>query len=158
MDVIAGHNKGSLTQALGAGFAGAAVLTLAHETLRRFRSDAPRMDVVGGRALSALWRRAGGRPPRGTRLYLATLAADLLSNTAYFAGFLLGRPRWAYLRQTAAGLGAGISALVLPPILRLGFAPKSYRRNNRLFTIGIYLLGGLVAAAAYRRSSARSLH
>jgi hypothetical protein len=158
MDLMAGHHKRSLTQALGAGFAGAAVLTLAHETLRRFRSDAPRMDVVGGRALSAIWRRAGGRPPRGKNLYMATLAADLLSNTAYFAGFLLGRPRFPFVRQTAAGLAAGLGALVLPPILRLGFAPGSYRRKNRFFTIGIYLLGGLVAAAAYRSAAARNLH
>ena len=141
----------SLTHALGAGLAGAAVLTLAHETLRRFRSDAPRMDVVGGRALSSLWRRAGGRPPRGNRLYLATLAADLLSNTAYFAGVLLGRPKSPYIREAAAGIGAGIAAFVLPPILRLGFAPRSYRRSNRLLTVGLYLLGGLVAATTYRR-------
>ncbi len=146
------NSQGSLKKALGAGFAGAAALTIAHETLRRFRSDAPRMDVVGGRALSAVWRWTGNRPPRGTRLYLATLGADFLSNTAYFTGFLLGRPRHPYVRQTAAGLLAGVAAFLLPPVLRLGFAPKSYRRSNRLLTIGLYLLGGAVAATAFDRA------
>jgi hypothetical protein len=146
------HNdKSSLTKALGAGFAGATALTIAHEGLRRFRSDAPRMDVVGGRAISTLWRRAGRRPPRGKRLYWTTLAADMLSNTAYFAGFLLGRPRRPFMRQTAAGLGAGLGAFLLPPLLRLGLAPRSYRRGNRFLTIGLYLLGGLVSAAAFRK-------
>ena len=109
------------------------------------------MDVVGRRAISTLWRRAGGRPPRGKRLYWTTLAADMLSNTAYFAGFLLGRPRRPFMRQTAAGLGAGLGAFLLPPLLRLGLAPRSYRRGNRFLTIGLYLLGGLVSAAAFRK-------
>jgi hypothetical protein len=147
--------RSSLPQALGAGLAGAAALTLAHEGLRRFHSDAPRMDVVGGRALSTLYRRAGRRPPRGKRLYWTAMAADLLSNTAYYAGFLLGRPRRPFIRQTAAGLGAGVAAFLLPPVLRLGLAPRSYRGKNRLFTVGLYLVGGLVAASAFHRSRAR---
>jgi hypothetical protein len=148
--------NGLLTSALTAGFAGATALTIGHEVLRHFRADAPRMDVVGGRALASLWRRAGARPPRGKSLYLATLAADLLSNTAYFAVALLGRPRHPYLRETAAGMVAGVSAFILPPILRLGLAPHSYRRSNRFLTVGLYLMGALVAAAAYRRSPARN--
>jgi hypothetical protein len=144
------YPKSSLTKALGAGFAGATALTIAHEGLRRFRSDAPRMDVVGGRAISSLWRRAGGRPPRGKRLYWTSLAADLLSNTAYFSGFFLGRAKRPFVRQTLAGVGAGLAAMILPPLLRLGLAPRSYRRGNRMLTVGLYVLGGLVAAAAFR--------
>jgi hypothetical protein len=151
-------SRGSLTRALGAGLAGAAALTIAHETLRRFRSDAPRMDVVGSRAMSSLWRRAGARPPRGKRLYFTTLAGELLSNTAYYAGILMGRPKRPFLREGAAGAGAGIAALLLPPILRLGFAPGSYRRSNRLLTVGLYLLGGAVAAATYRATGRRAFH
>jgi hypothetical protein len=143
----------SLGKALGAGLTGAVVLTVAHEALRRMRSDAPRMDVVGKRALKRVWRRFGARPPSGSRMYGASLAADLLSNTAYYAAFLLGRPNRPWIRQSAAGLIAGVGALVLPPIIGLGFAPKSYRRSNRFLTIGLYLLGGLTAAAAYRRLS-----
>jgi hypothetical protein len=150
MEFNRAHSRGSFKHALGAGLAGATALTIAHETLRRFRSDAPRMDVVGGRALSALFRRAGVRPPRGKRLYFSTLGADLLSNSAYFTGFLLGRPRYPFVRQTAAGLIAGLGAFLLPPLLRLGLAPGSYRRSNRLLTIGLYLLGGAVAATTYR--------
>ena len=146
-----GRHDSSLTRALKAGLTGAVVLTVAHETLRRLRSDAPRMDIVGKRAFKRVWRRFGGRPPRGRSLYGATLAADLLTNTAYYAAFLLGRANRPWIRQSAAGLAAGVGALALPPVIGLGFAPKSYRRTNRFLTIGLYLLGGLTAAAAYRR-------
>ena len=141
----------SLSKALGAGLTGAVALTAAHEALRRLRSDAPRMDVVGKRAFRRMWRRFGGRPPRGRGLYAGTLAAELLGNAAYFSAFLLGRPRRPWIRQSAAGLLAGTGALALPPVMGFGFAPRSYRRTNRYLTIGLYLLGGLAAAAAYRR-------
>jgi hypothetical protein len=143
----------SFGKALSAGLTGAVVLTVAHEALRRLRSDAPRMDVVGKRALRSAFRRFRARPPRGATLYGTALAADLLANTAYYSAFLLGRANRPWIRQSTAGLLAGVGALVLPPIIGLGFAPKSYRRNNRLLTIGLYLLGGLTAAAAYRRLS-----
>jgi hypothetical protein len=143
--------RSSLGKALGAGLTGAVVLTAAHEALRRLRSDAPRMDVVGKRALKRVWRRFGARPPRGHSLYASTLAAELLTNTAYYAAVLLGRPNRPWIRQSAAGLLAGVSALALPPVIGLGFAPRSYRRTNRYLTIGLYLLGGLTAAAAYRQ-------
>ena len=145
--------RSTVGKTLFAGLTGAVVLTAAHEALRRVRSDAPRMDVVGKRAVTRAFRRFGTRPPRGSRMYGTALAADLLANTAYYSAFLLGRAKRPWLRQSTAGLLAGLGALALPPIVGLGFAPRSYRRKNQLLTIGLYLLGGLTAAAAYRRLS-----
>ena len=46
-------------RAMASGAAGALVLTGLHESARRIVPHAPRMDVIGERALAATWR-AGG--------------------------------------------------------------------------------------------------
>ena len=52
-----------MLKALGSGLVGACALTLIHETARRFVDDAPRMDVLGMRALSKAARAVDVDPP-----------------------------------------------------------------------------------------------
>ncbi len=53
----------SLLKALGGGLAGALALTAIHETVRRVSPDAPRMDVLGMRAIAKSLRAAGEDVP-----------------------------------------------------------------------------------------------
>src|SRR5690242_12815108 len=70
---------------LAGGAAGAVALTLVHEAARRTLPDAPRMDVLGERAIAAGVRAAGGEPPPEPQLHRAALAGDLVANTAYYS-------------------------------------------------------------------------
>lgn len=138
------------TDSVIAGAAGALALTAVHQAARAVTDDAPRMDVVGMRAL-ARGLGAAGAEPRGHEdaMYAATLAGDLLSNSAYYA------LATTYPRGVALGLAAGIGALLLPEPMGLGTPPKSDRLPNRVMTVAWYLIGGLVAAATARRLADR---
>jgi hypothetical protein len=102
---------------LAAGFAGACVLTLAHELTRAFVRSAPRLDLIGMRAMRRGLERAGLHSPGGKQLRGLTLAGDLVANGLYFAPIAL-RPRRPWLTATALGLTAGLGTVTLPP--RLG--------------------------------------
>jgi hypothetical protein len=142
-----------------AGLFGAVVLNVLHEGARRIRGDAPRMDVVAGRAVRRLGRAVGVRPPEGRRLYGTTLIGDLVSNAAYYAAALAigarGGARGQWLAATLSGLGAGAGAVRLPRVLGLGRPPHERRGSTRLMTVAWYLVGALAAATAARALSAR---
>lgn len=139
----------SLTQALGSGLAGALLLNVVHETVRRIRPhDAPRMDVLGGRALRKLLAKAEAPQPAPDELYYLTMAGDILSNSLYFS--LVGQGQSAWWRGAALGLAAGVGGVVLPGPLGLGEAPSNRTAQTKAMTVAWYLLGGLAAAGASR--------
>ncbi|UBV42023.1 hypothetical protein LAJ19_10285 [Deinococcus taeanensis] len=133
-------------------FSGALTVTLLNEGVRRALPHAPRMDVIGERALSATLRAAHLPVPRGRALYFTTMAADLLSNTLYYALTGLGGPRRAPLNGTALGFAAGLGGALLPPRLGLGHQPGERPRTLVLTTLW-YTLGGLAAGTVHRALS-----
>jgi hypothetical protein len=121
--------------------AGAAALTAVHQFARTVTDNAPRMDVVGMRALARGINAAGGEATQSHKgLYGATLVGDLISNTAYYS------LATNYTRGTVMGILAGIGALVLPPRMGLGDPPHSEQLSNKIMTVAWYTLGGLAAA------------
>ena len=138
-----------MTAALLSGAAGAAALTLVHETARRSLADAPRMDVLGERAIAAGLRAAGTEPPEPA-LHDLALAGDLVSNAAYYALVGLGGAEGAVSRGALLGLAAGLGAVYLPGPLGLGSAPSRRTPQTAAMTVAWYALGGLVAGAVYR--------
>jgi hypothetical protein len=134
-----------LLTAGAAGLAGAGAVTLIHETMRRLDPDAPRMDVLGMRAISKILRSAGTEPPAEDKLFGLTLAGDILSNSLYYS--LTGSGKNAWLRGTLLGLAAGVGGVVLPGPLGLGTAPSNRTTKTKVMTVTWYLLGGLAAAA-----------
>jgi hypothetical protein len=121
--------------------AGAAALTAVHQVARAVTDNAPRMDVVGMRALSRGINAAGGDTSQTHKgLYGATLVGDLISNTAYYS------LATNYTRGTVMGIAAGIGALVLPQRMGLGDPPHSELLSNKIMTVAWYTLGGLAAA------------
>ncbi|HEX8298771.1 MAG TPA: hypothetical protein VF594_06380, partial [Rubricoccaceae bacterium] len=113
-----------LPRALLAGFTGAAVLTAVHQTARLVTADAPRMDVLGMRALARVFRAANTAPPPHDTLYAQTFAGDIAANTLYYA--LVGAaPGHEWTLGLGLGLAAGVGAVVLPSHLGLGAAPSA---------------------------------
>ena len=135
---------------LTGGLAGTLVVTALHEVARRILPHAPRMDVIGERALSRTLAALGQRPPRGRRLFRATLAGELLSNTLYYS--LVGAIAKSRVLRTSllVGTAAGIGAVLLPPRLGLGRPPGEKAPLTPLLTLAWYTAGGLAAAAVTR--------
>ncbi len=117
------------------GMAGAAALTAVHQAARMVTDSAPRMDVVGMRAL-ARDKETVGNPA----LNNLALAGDLVFNSAYYS------MATTWMRGAALGIVAGVGALVLPQKLGLGDPPKSELLSNQVMTVAWYVLGGLAAA------------
>lgn len=122
--------------------AGAAALTAVHQAARALTDSAPRMDVVGMRALARGSKTLDTDAPQTHKgLYRAALAGDLICNSAYYS------LATTWTRGAAMGLAAGIGALLLPQRMGLGAPPKSDLLSNQVMTVAWYTLGGLVAAA-----------
>jgi hypothetical protein len=138
------------TSALAAGACGALALTAVHQLARRVTNDAPRMDVLGERAIARAVRAAGGTLPMQPTLHRWALAGDLLANSAYYSLITCGQGAHMWSRAVAMGLAAGAGALVLPRRIGLGDAPKSDHIPNQIMTVAWYLIGGLAAASAGR--------
>lgn len=139
----------TLNTALISGAAGAVALTAVHQAARAITDNAPRMDVVGMRALARGANATGTEAPRThAGLYGATLAGDLIANSVYYSFAT------TYTRGTVLGLLAGIGALVLPERMGLGVPPKSELLSNQVMTVAWYLIGGLAAAATAQCLSA----
>jgi hypothetical protein len=132
------------------GAAGAMALTAVHQAARGRVPNAPRMDVLGMRAIARGAAAAGLPFPTGRRLYRSTLAGDLVSNALYYA--LVGwGGRDAARNGAVLGAAAGVGALVLPPLIGLGEPPHVESWANRIMTVAWYTLGGVVAGATYEK-------
>jgi hypothetical protein len=134
---------------LMAGAAGAGALTLIHQAARIATPYAPRMDVLGMRAIRGARGRLGLGGGSDRDIERQALAGDMLANTAYYALIGAGNRGSVWSRGLALGLAAGLGAVVLPRHLGLGDPPHADRPTTQLMTIAWYVVGGLAAAAAF---------
>ncbi|QMU30686.1 hypothetical protein [Adhaeribacter radiodurans] len=139
------RGQNSIWQALGSGLAGAVAVTLIHETARRFIPDAPRMDVLGMRAIAKGMYKLDEQPPEANELFNWSIIGDLVSNTLYYSIGANGQQPW--VKGTLLGSLAGIGGVVLPGPMGLGEEPSGRTPQTKAMTIAWYLLGGLVTAA-----------
>jgi hypothetical protein len=139
------------------GAVGAGVLTAVHELGRRIRPDAPRMDIVGMRALARSIAGAGAEPPGAQRLHGLTLAGDLVANSLYYAAVPASSRGATWGRAVILGLAAGIGALVVPRPLGLGDPPRSGELANQVMTVAWYVAGAVAAALAADAMRQRSI-
>ena len=132
-----------------AGAAGAGALTLVHQAARALTPAAPRMDVLGKRALRAAHGTLGAAVPADPNLEREALAGDLVANSAYYALVGASERGNIWLRGLTLGLAAGLGAVFLPRRIGLGDPPNAGRLDTQLMTVAWYVVGGLAAAAAF---------
>lgn len=132
------------------GLSGAIVLTGLHQLLRRYLSDAPRMDKLGEQAIEKGADALGLDAPAGDDLYNTTMAADIAGNAVYYS-LVRTIPGHGVLAGAALGTAAGIGAIVLPE--KMGLNPKYSNKTARtqLLTLGLYITAGLVAGMVYNK-------
>lgn len=133
--------------AIEGGATGALALTLIHETVKKLDPKAPRMDLLGMNAITKLFKSFGQDPPEKNKLFVMAMIGDLISNSLYYSLAGLGRKKGVFQRGILLGLGAGLGAVLLPKPLQLNEAPTNRTTKTKAITIGLYLIGGLVAAA-----------
>lgn len=134
-----------LSNALISGTTGALVLNLLHEGVRQFRSDAPRVDLLGQRLLSRTFRFKGKKPPKGKNLYWGAMLSDLVSNSLFYSLVGWGKGRNALVRGLLLGFSAGLATLKSPEKLKLPRKRVAKYKTTRWMTIGWYTLGGIAA-------------
>lgn len=136
---------------IGSGLAGAATLTLIHETVRQFDPKAPRMDLLGMQALSRILRSNGATPPSENKLYGLTMAGDLISNAVYYSLAGVGSRKTILQKGLALGIAAGLGAIFLPKPMNLNERYSNRTPRTQVMTFTYYLVGSLVAAAIMKR-------
>ena len=147
-----------ILKSLGSGLIGATVLTLLHETARRFIPDAPRADILGMRAITKVMESVDEEPPADDELHNWAMGSDLLSNTLYYSMIGLAKPKHALLAGTALGLTAGLGAVGLPGPLGLGTSPTRRTDATAIMTVGWYVVGGLATALTFRALKKKKLN
>jgi hypothetical protein len=135
-------------RSLASGAVGALTLTAIHEAARRRVSYAPRMDVLGMRALRQVVPALQHERPRSSRLRRLALAGDLAANTLYYSAIPARDAATTWSRAALLGLAAGAGALLVPARVGLGDPPGSEVRANQAMTIAWYVAGALAAAVA----------
>jgi hypothetical protein len=75
------------------------------------------------------------------------VGGELFCDTAYYGLAGMGSKKGVWVRGVLLGLVAGITAVVLPKPLGLPEGSRDKNLATQLMTIGLYLIGGIVAAA-----------
>lgn len=131
--------------ALIGGLTGAATVTLLHQALKTIAPNvAPRMDLMGMEAMKKIRTRVHLPVLSEKELYKQTYVGDIIANTLYYS---LAGGNAADLKGTLLGVAAGIGAVQLPEKLHLDPANSSRTKTTEYLTMGIYIAGGLMAAA-----------
>jgi hypothetical protein len=133
--------------ALAGGLAGTVTVASIHEALKRITPDAPRMDLLDMELIRKGLASMNKKIPAENELQRWAVGGELLCDTAYFGLAGMGGKKGVWLRGALLGLVAGIAAVVLPKPLGLPEESSNKTTATKLMTIGLYLIGGIVAAA-----------
>lgn len=136
--------------AIEGGLAGAVALTLIHETMRRAIPNAPRLDLLGMQALSKTLKSFNKEVPTDRKLYGWSLAGDLVSNGLFYSLSGIGEKKNALAKGAMIGLLGGVAAVVIPKSTDLNENASGRTMETKLLTIGLYVVGGIVAAGVMK--------
>ncbi|MDN3551626.1 hypothetical protein [Mucilaginibacter aquaedulcis] len=136
-----------ITSSIIGGIAGAGALNILHQAVKQFDHLAPRVDLVGEEAITKSLEKAGITPTTGNTLFTITMAADLLSNAAYYSLIGTGKRKQLPYIGAITGFAAGFGALTLTKPMGLSDAPVTRTGKTKFLTVAWYTLGGLVAGS-----------
>ena len=129
------------------GIAGAVALNILHQAVKQFDHEAPRVDLVGEKAITKGLENASITPPKGYALFTITMAADLVSNAACYSLTGVGKKKQLPYTGAITGLAAGIGALTLTRPMGLSDAPVTRTDRTKILTVAWYTFGGIVAGS-----------
>ena len=132
---------------LAGGLAGTLTVASIHEALRRVTSDAPRMDILDIELIRKGLKSINKEVPGEDKLQRLAVGGELFCDTAYYGLIAMGSKKRVLLRGALLGLVAGVTAVILPKPLGLPEEASNKTLATQLMTVGLYLMGGLVAAA-----------
>ncbi|MDQ3291472.1 MAG: hypothetical protein M3Q05_09305 [Bacteroidota bacterium] len=136
-----------VSAALAGGLAGTLTVASLHESLRRVTPDAPSMDQLNIALIRKSLNSIQKEVPTDDQLQRWAVGGELFCDTAYYGLAAMGGKKGIWLRGIILGLVAGITAVVLPKPLGLPEEPSNKTVATQMMTIGLYLTGGLAAAA-----------
>lgn len=136
-----------VSAAIAGGLAGTLTVASLHEGLRRVTADAPRMDLLDMDLIRKGMKRLHKEAPDDSELQRWAVGGEVVADTAYYSLTGIGGKKAVWLRGALLGLFAGITAVALPKPLGLPKDRSSKTLGTQLMTVGLYLVGGLVAAA-----------
>ena len=132
---------------LAGGLAGTLTVAATHEALKRVTPNAPRMDVLDMDLIRKGLKSMNKEVPGEDELQRWAVGGELFCDTAYYGLAAAGGKKGVWLRGALLGLVAGVTAVILPKPLGLPEEPSNKTLGTQLMTVGLYLMGGLVAAA-----------
>ena len=136
-----------VSAAIAGGLAGTLTVASLHEALRRVTPAAPRMDLLDMELIRKGLKTIHKEVPDRDELQRWAVGGELLADTSYYSLAGIGGKKGVWIRGALLGLVAGITAVVLPKPLGLPEDPSNKTLGTQLMTVGLYLMGGLVAAA-----------
>jgi len=136
-----------VSAALAGGLAGTVTVASIHEALRRVTPNAPRMDILDMELIRKGLNSLHKKVPAESELQRWAVGGELVCDTAYYGLAGMGGKKGVWLRGALLGLVAGVTAVVLPKPLGLPDESGNKPVATKLMTIGLYLIGGVVAAA-----------
>jgi hypothetical protein len=102
------------------------------------------------RSVSKFMSAFGVEPPSGATLKKYALVTDIVSNSLMFSAVGAKPGMSAWLKGINLGLMAGMGAVTMPDKVGLGKDSALLTKRNTataVTTVGLYVLGGLAAAA-----------
>jgi hypothetical protein len=134
---------------MAGGLAGALSVTMMQEILKRVDPSAPRLDLLRKQAAFKIADKMGNGTSHARTVNGMGLAGDIISNTLYFSLTAAAGKR-AVPVGSLLGIGMGAGAITLPSKLGLNSYFSGGTRKRKWMTIGMYLVGGLIAASVSR--------
>ena len=134
---------------MAGGLAGALSVTAMQELLKRVDPSAPRRDLLVKQAGFKIADKLGNGSTHANTVTGMSIAGDIISNTLYFS-LTAAAGKKALPIGSLLGLSMGAGAISLPSKLGLNSYFTGGTRKRKLMTMGMYLIGGLVAAAVSR--------
>ena len=148
----------NISAALAGGLAGTLTVASLHEALRRLTPDAPRMDLLDRKLLQKGFTLIHKDAPGEAELQRWAVGGELVCDTAYYSLAGIGGRKGLWSRGALLGLIAGVTAVLLPKPFGLTAEYSNKTPGTRVMTIGLYLAGGLVAAAITKLVDNNQLH
>ena len=136
-----------VSSAVAGGLAGTLTVASLHEAMRRMTPNAPRMDLLDMDLIRKGLKVAHKKVPKKSELQRWAVGSELVADTTYYTLAGMGGKKGVWARGALLGLFAGITAVLLPKPLGLPSDPSNKTMGTQLMTVGLYLMGGLVAAA-----------